>query len=118
MLRSSLVALAAAAGLLGASELGTGQARADTIIRIGIGTPHYCRPVYPVPIGTPVVVTPAPIVTAPVIVAPAHCCYEVFYRDCVGSPWRMYGSFGSHYRAHEVVASLRAQGFRAYIAER
>ena len=120
MLRHSLIALTAAAGLLGTTELGTQEAKADTFVRIGIGTyrPGYYRPVYPAPVvyaPPPVVYTPAPVVAVPVYSTPIYRNYEVLYRDCGHGPMRLYGTFVSRHRAYEVAASLRAQGFETII---
>ena len=113
MLRQSLIALTAAAGLLGTTEVGTNQAKADTFIRIGVGThrPGYYRPVYP----APVVYSPPPVVAVPVYSTPIYREYAVVYRDCFGAPLRLYGTFGSRHRANEVATSLRLQGLEAFV---
>jgi hypothetical protein len=41
--------------------------------------------------------------------------YDVFTRDCPGSPWHLYGTYGSPRRAEEVACSLRANGNQASV---
>jgi hypothetical protein len=133
MIRNTLLALTATAGLLGGTELGTNTARADSLIHVGtygrhggfsvdIGgyRPRYERVVYPAPVvysPAPAPVLAAPVLTAPVV-APLCNDFEVFYRPDPYCAWRLYGAFPSHGRAHEAVAYLRASGYRAYIAHR
>src|SRR5207249_2253110 len=72
MIRKTLLALAATAGLVGTTELGTNQAQANTHITFGIYggyRPRYYRPI----VVAPVVVRP--IAPAPIIYAPATPVY-------------------------------------------
>src|SRR5580693_9260063 len=118
MFRSTFLALAAAAGLIGSTEFGDSTAKAATILGVRVGPvsvavggprPVFYRPGY----YAPVVVAPPVIVAAPpVVVVPRQ--YEVFYRGCPSEAWRLYGSFASSNRSRNVVIGLQAQGFQVY----
>jgi hypothetical protein len=115
MFRSTILALAATAGLIGGTELGGNSARADTIVgvRVGpvgvvVGGPrhvHY-RPVYAP--GVVYVSAPAPVVV------PVYRSYDVYYRGCSAEPWRLFATFGNDFRAREAMGSLQVQGFQVY----
>ncbi len=125
MYRSTFLALAATAGLIGSTELGGSTAKAATILGVQVGPvsvaiggprPIYRRVYYP-----PVVVAPAPVVVAappvvvsapPVVVVPRT--YDVFYRGSPSQPWLLYGSFASGNRSRNVVIGLQAQGYQVY----
>jgi hypothetical protein len=135
MFRNTILALAATAGLIGGTEFGGSQAKADGIhvggygrngaISIDIGgyRPGYYRPIYQAPVvyyppipPAPVYVTPAPVYVTP----PAPVCHDfaVYFRPCASEPWQWYGTYGNVYRADVMAGRLRVQGFQAYVGQR
>jgi hypothetical protein len=60
----------------------------------------------------------APVYAAPVYGRPVYHDrhYDVFYRECHRSPWRLYGTFHNHHRAHEVSERLGYRGFQSRVA--
>jgi hypothetical protein len=118
MIRNTLIALAATAGLIGATEFPGNDAQASVRIRIGLFAP--CRPAYyrgPI-VGAPVVVrpvVPAPIVYAPaapppVVVAPAYPNFDVLYRSSSSAPWQLYATYPSYQAAQAIIPNLQSSG--------
>jgi hypothetical protein len=121
MFRATFLALAATAGLIGTTELGTNEAKANTWVRIIVRGPVHPiyhppivvgRPVYnprPIVIGGPVYNPPTVVVT-PVV----YPTYSVFYRNYPTQAWSVYGTFNSPVQAAQTVSYLTSQGFMAY----
>lgn len=117
MLRNLVVAGGVALGMLGLN-LTAGEARADGFglsisgrnFGIGISSfgPVYYPPVYAAPVYA------GPVYAPPVYVQPIHH-YHVYYRDCHRSPWRLYGTYHSHWQAHRVVDRLEDHGYDARV---
>lgn len=114
MLRQSIFSLLTIAGLTGALSF-TPQASAQnfgigysnghgTALGIRIGGPSY----------PPVVGYPTRSYYPPV--APVLHHYDVLYRTCHSEPWRVYGTYHSHQRAHQIEDYLEAYGYDARIA--
>ena len=122
MFRTTLLALAASTGLLGSTEILGTTAKADTIIRIGVGgkgggvvvggvlRPAVYRPVY-----TPTTVYYS---APPVIVTPVYVNYDVFYRANPASPWLLLGTFNSRSQVYDATVDLRLRGFEVFEVQR
>ena len=108
MIRKSMLALGLAAGLFGAAEL-AGQANAaEPRVNVSFGGPNWSVgfsnggyfPTYGVSSWYP----------------PVNHHYHVYYRTCAHEPWRLYSTYHSHSRAHEVVDRLEWSGYQARMA--
>lgn len=75
------------------------------------GYPMY-RPNYPVISGYPVYRSNYPVYPVNPVICP-H--YHVMFRASPFEPFRLYGTYGSHSLAHEVVDGLQLAGFPAYV---
>ncbi|HYV38719.1 MAG TPA: hypothetical protein VE988_23745 [Gemmataceae bacterium] len=116
MLRSTILALAATAGLIGTTEFAGSTASASGGIKIGVGV---YVPVYK-PYCPPVVVYPRPTVvySSPIIVTPAYSVFDVYYRESPSTPWRLYGSYTTPTRAQEAMDALQFRGFMVMETQR
>ncbi|MBL8792340.1 MAG: hypothetical protein JNM56_00395 [Planctomycetia bacterium] len=118
MLRKAIFTLALVAGLTGtlvftpraeAQNFGIGFNNGNTAIGIRIGNPGY----FPAgPYGPPVVYPSRSFY--PPVIHDRH--YHVYYRTCHTDPWRLYGTYESHHRAHRIEDYLEARGFNARVA--
>src|SRR5262245_22455041 len=110
MFRKMLMTLGATAGLLVPAVMPTEAEAAPpgVSIGIGIGRPAYYPPTYV----SPTYYTPS--FYPPVV----HGHYDVLYRTCAHDPWRVYGTYHSHHRAHEVEDYLEARGYDARVSHR
>jgi hypothetical protein len=124
MLRNTIFTLATVAGLTGvlaftpkaeAQNFGIGYNNGNgTAVGIRIGGPSYYPPVgypsgpYASPYGYP------SRSYYPPVVHDRH--YHVYYRTCHSEPWRLYGTYDSHHRAHRIEDYLEARGYNARIA--
>jgi hypothetical protein len=115
MIRNTLLALAATAGVLGTTELGTSQAQANSHVTFGIYgcyRPRYYRPV----VVAPVVVRPvvaAPVVYAPVtpvVVTTVVPTYDVLVRNAPTVPWQLYANYPTPQAAESAVPALQTSG--------
>lgn len=117
MFRNTIFTLATVAGLAGAlaftpraeaQNFGIGYTNGHgTSLGFRYGGPSY----YPSAIGYP-----SPSYYPPVVREYHH--YHVYYRTCHAEPWRLYGTFHSHHRAHQIEDYLEARGYNAHIAHR
>ena len=116
MFRKMLVALGATAGLL-VPAIFPATAEAHPSIEIGIGfarpayyPPSYYPPSYFVPSYYPPVVLPPPVIPIQQ--------FEVLYRRSHCEPWRLYGTYHSHHRAHDIEEYLESRGYDARVIHR
>lgn len=126
MLRKSIFTLALVAGLAGvlaftpkaaAQNFGIGYTNGnDTALGIRIGSPNYYPPVIGYPAGpyAPAYRYPSRSYYPPVVRNNHH--YHVYYRTCLAEPWRLYGTYFNHHRAHQIEDYLEARGYNARIA--
>jgi hypothetical protein len=114
MFRTTLLALAATAGLVGTTELGTSQAQADTHIRFGIYGGYRPSCYRPVIVPRVVVTTAAsPVIyapTTPVYVPVAYPAYDVLVRSSANGPWQLYATYPSYQAAQTIVPNLQSNG--------
>jgi hypothetical protein len=119
MFRTTLIALAATVGMAAAPELGTSNAQAGSVVRLGIYAPfghrHY-RPVVvaPVVVAPPVVYAPA----APVVVTPVYTSYNVLIRPVPTAPWQLYATFPNYSAAQASIPNLQANGMWVMVEQR
>ena len=114
MIRNTILALTATAGLLGVPELGTNDAQAATVIRFGIYggfrpvcyRPVVVRPVVVTSIAPPVIYQPV----APVVVTQALPSFDVLVRNSANGPWQLYATYPTYQSAQAVVPNLQSSG--------
>jgi hypothetical protein len=117
MIRNTLLALAATAGLVGTTELGTNQAQANTHISFGIYGGYRPRCYRPIVVG-PVVVRP--VVTTAVVYAPVTPVvvttavvptFDVLVRPAPTAPWQLYANYATPQAAEAAVPALQTSGY-------
>ena len=119
MFRTTLIALAATVGMVAAPELGTSNAQAGAVIRLGIYAPFGHRRYRPVVVA-PVVVAP-PVVyppAAPVVVTPVCTSYNLLIRPVQTAPWQLYATYPNYSAAQAAVPNLQASGMWVMVEQR